>query len=575
MPASLSAASLSSVRLLMGLQLSVRLVTFVLNQALLRKTSPRAFGTAAIHFELLLSTILFLSREGVRNTLIRVWPSPKSDSQHAATDANDDSAQVPSTLSNLTYLPMIIGVPLALITSFLYWCQSSNETRGQPYFELSIIMYALAALIELMSEPMHIRAMGELRTNVRVRAEAVGVIGKAATTFIILFIDSHRKGSQAQFSLLAFAGGQFMYASLVLSMYLVEYPAFFPRIKSVSNIRSSIDQDLLRLSLTMTSQSVVKHVLTEGDKLIVSRLSPLDDQGGYAVAVNYGSLVARIVFQPIEETLRLYFSKLLSPSSSSSTPSSSSSTPSSSSSSLKYPTTSSPSPSSLLEASRTLTALLSTQLSLSLLTLTFGPPYLPLLLSLLLPSQYLSTSAPRVLQAWLWYLPVLAINGGMEAFVSSVAGPGELNRQSRWMTAFSILYILSALSLYSFGLGDTSLVYANIVNLLSRILYCLSFTQSYFASHSLQSSPNPLQWRHMIPDSRLTAVLGLASAVIRWNAKRIGVNEVLHGYGKRAIIRRDMLSHVAIGVSLGVVSLCIWWFQTGRELVRSRRVKTD
>jgi hypothetical protein len=38
----------------------------------------------------------------------------------------------------------------------------------------------------------------------------------------------------------------------------------------------------------MTGQSVVKHVLTEGDKFILSWFSPLQDQGGYALAVNYG-----------------------------------------------------------------------------------------------------------------------------------------------------------------------------------------------------------------------------------------------------------------------------------------------
>jgi len=47
-------------------------------------------------------------------------------------------------------------------------------------------------------------------------------------------------------------------------------------------------QQLLRLSVTMTLQSILKHILTEGDKLILSWLSPLEDQGGYAVAANYG-----------------------------------------------------------------------------------------------------------------------------------------------------------------------------------------------------------------------------------------------------------------------------------------------
>lgn len=48
------------------------------------------------------------------------------------------------------------------------------------------------------------------------------------------------------------------------------------------------DPSLLNLSAAMTGQSVVKHFLTEGDKFLVSRLSPLADQGGYAVASNYG-----------------------------------------------------------------------------------------------------------------------------------------------------------------------------------------------------------------------------------------------------------------------------------------------
>lgn len=41
--------------------------------------------------------------------------------------------------------------------------------------------------------------------------------------------------------------------------------------------------------MTMTSQSIVKHFLTEGDKFLVSYWSPLQDQGGYAIAVNYGT----------------------------------------------------------------------------------------------------------------------------------------------------------------------------------------------------------------------------------------------------------------------------------------------
>jgi oligosaccharide translocation protein RFT1 len=54
------------------------------------------------------------------------------------------------------------------------------------------------------------------------------------------------------------------------------------------------DKELLNLTVAMTGQSVVKHFLTEGDKFLVSRLSPLEDQGGYAIASNYGMFLARV-----------------------------------------------------------------------------------------------------------------------------------------------------------------------------------------------------------------------------------------------------------------------------------------
>ena len=188
----------------------------------------------------------------------------------------------------------------------------------------------------------------------------------------------------------------------------------------------------MQLALTMTSQSVVKHFLTEGDKLILSWFSPLQDQGGYAVAVNYGrypcchlhsshsqagmiisgSLVARIVFQPLEETSRLYFSKFLANASSTSA-------------------ANTPKIEILRQVSNTLLALLSVQAAMSVIFLVFGTAYVPIILYVLLPQQYLLTSAPRVLSAWVWYIPVLAFNGSLEAFSSSIVTPQDLNRQSR------------------------------------------------------------------------------------------------------------------------------------------------
>lgn len=52
---------------------------------------------------------------------------------------------------------------------------------------------------------------------------------------------------------------------------------------------SYFDSSALTLAFALTKQSVVKQFLTEGDKFIVSRISAIDDQGGYALALNYGA----------------------------------------------------------------------------------------------------------------------------------------------------------------------------------------------------------------------------------------------------------------------------------------------
>ena len=139
--------SLASAKSLIGLQLVSRLVTFALNQALVRIASPRAYGTAAVQFELIMSTVLFLSREGVRNTLLRLWP-----------DARKPSSDISAVqCANLATLPFFLGIPTTLVTVTLYASFASKTTTSQPHFYLALFGYAAASLGELLSEPMHNR----------------------------------------------------------------------------------------------------------------------------------------------------------------------------------------------------------------------------------------------------------------------------------------------------------------------------------------------------------------------------------------------------------------------------------
>ena len=97
-PPNLSNAALKSVSSLMGLQLFSRLISFALNQALVRLATPDVYGTVSIQLELLLNTILFLSREGFRNALLRA-------------DVTISQVDASLLVSNIALLPVYLGSP--------------------------------------------------------------------------------------------------------------------------------------------------------------------------------------------------------------------------------------------------------------------------------------------------------------------------------------------------------------------------------------------------------------------------------------------------------------------------------
>lgn len=482
----LLSATLSSASSLVFLQFFSRIFTFALNQALVRLASPQTFGTAAIQFELLLSTILFLSREGVRNALLRAPPSVSSNKKG-----------LHDLLTNISLLPVFLGIPAAFIIALIYIVTSALSTAAQPHFHLSVVIYAVAASLELLAEPLHIRAQNELRFSVRVRAEGASVLLKTLVTFAVLAF------GPPDWALLAFALGQAAYGSTTLASFLLVYGRQSRYLlKTVSmEVHGNtkvvyFDPELLHLSRAMTVQSAVKHFLTEGDKFLVSRLSPLADQGGYAIASNYGSLVARILFQPIEETSRLFFSKTL-------------------------PTSSgkgeAKAKDAIHTAARILLCLLLLFTHLLLLLSTFGPPYLALATTVFLPPRYQQTSAPIILRAYIYYIPTMAFNGVLEAFLASACTPADLRAQSRWMAGASVGFVLAAVGLArGLGWGDAGLVYANIANLGVRALYAWLFVGRYFRARGAGSV---VGWRGAVPPKRVLIAFALAAGVTRWSER--------------------------------------------------------
>ncbi|KLO11563.1 Rft-1-domain-containing protein [Schizopora paradoxa] len=511
--------SLSLTYSLIGLQMLTKAVTFVLNQALVRLSTPQVYGTVSIQLELLLNTMLFLSREGFRNALLRVTGDSKEKGRS-------------TLLSNIALLPVYAGVPVSISVSVFYTYFATGATRDQPYFSPTVTIYTVAAILELLCEPMFLRDVQVSNSRVRVKAEGIAVIIKAVVTTSILFLKSSELG------LIAFAAGQLSCSFTLLSIYLLSYYQSTPFIirKSSSEQQNSksdknssyFDESLLRVSLAMTGQSFVKHILTEGDKVIMSRFSTLKDQGGYAVANNYGSLAARIFFQPIEESSRIFFSKVLS----------------------------GPNITSAIDtAHQRLSSILSLYLHMSMVLVAFAQPYLPVVFAVLLPPKYLNTSAPAVLMAMMWYIPVMAINGILEAFVSSASTPKDVANQSKWMTYTSIGYVTCTAAAFKSGLlvNEQILVYLNMMNLMVRIVYASRFLREFQSRNSY-----PFRPFITLPPPPVMIVAGLTAFVSMLSYDHLEIEKYLTLPKSELLMNKTVWAHFGTGI-MGLAVFFITW----------------
>ena len=238
---------------------------------------------------------------------------------------------------------------------------------------------------------------------------------------------------------------------------------------------SLLFKPLLRLSASLYFQTGIKWALTEGDKLLVAAFASLEAQGMYALSANYGGFLARMVFKPIEDTIRNLFANLCA------------------APDPKSSTNIAPSPKphpNISTASHTLRRTLRLYTTLSLPIFALGPHAFPLILKILAGSRWTHAGAAPVFAAYSYYIPLLALNGVTEAFVAATASTADLRRQSLWMGLFSALFAGSAwLFLRVLDTGARGLVWANCLNMSLRIVFNLAFCRDFLARHDVVGLP--------------------------------------------------------------------------------------
>lgn len=216
--------------LLISLQFSSRALTFIINQVFLRYLSPELLGISA-QLELYSITVLFFARESLRVAIQR--QADATDDVSKDKDKNKDTAKVSrghvdartaagrsQAIVNLAYISIGFGVVLALGFAWLYLhtTPAQNSTiQETPYVHESLIIYGLAAVVELLAEPCYVIAQQKARFEVRAGAESTATVLKCLVTCGSAIWASWRG---FDIGVLPFALGQGVYA---LSLSIVYY----------------------------------------------------------------------------------------------------------------------------------------------------------------------------------------------------------------------------------------------------------------------------------------------------------------------------------------------------------------
>lgn len=471
---------------LIVIQVVSRGLTFVGNQALLRYVQPRHLGLA-VQLEALSISILYTSRESLRVALQR------TPVRHPNKSTSNATARSSQTSVNVAWLVVVLGLALDVAFTKSYNLTANQELLESQDFLMAFRLYNVATVLELLSEPCFVIIQQHSLFKNRARAETSAAIVKCISSCIGAVV-MNMKGMPM--SVLPFAIGQVSYGLTLLLIYVwsvreVRASHNFSLLPSkVGNspeiIFERFPRPLLALAGAFYGQSVFKWLLTQGDTLVLSVFAGLEAQGIFALASNYGGLASRLLFQPIEESSRTYFGALLT------------TVQKSQVAAPKSPRMSPEIVQKRAEALEYLSRMLRAyMIVITIPCCTLLTQIFPIIIQGLLGSgsAWKSTQTAGLLSAYSYYIPCLAINGILDAFVTSVATEAELGVQSLMMVGVTMIYLSAAyFGMTVLGYGAVGLVYANILNMLLRIIFSVWFISVWIEGsmpdYKLKSKPS-------------------------------------------------------------------------------------
>ncbi|KAL3853181.1 hypothetical protein ACJMK2_016746 [Sinanodonta woodiana] len=435
----------------MFLQLIMRLMTFALNAFSLRFISKEMLGVVNVRLILLYSTGLFIATEA----LDRVAMS-KLENKHW-----------PQVI-NLIWLSFPLSLVCGLVLGFawLYGFQRPDQAIT-PNYVYGVLGFVLATVIYCTCRQLFVITSTFMFIKLRVIINGISELFKCVVNIILVIYFPH-------WGVINFALSQVLSAILYVICYYgyviyymrgLDESSDFP-VKKVRDLfprrlegKPFIDKHQALLAVSIFKQCLLKQFLTEGEKYVMTIFAVLSfaDQGIYEMVNHLGSLAARFIFLPIEESGYLFFSQLL----------------------VRGEHVSKQKEENVKLATSVIRYLLKFVTMIGLVTMVFGYSYSYLTLHLY-GGKVLSVGiGPSLLRWYCVYVLIISINGITECFYFATMGKKEVDSYNQKMVIFSAILLVSSLLLTRW-FGSVGFIFANCINMISRIIHSIYYIVHYF-----------------------------------------------------------------------------------------------
>lgn len=525
------------------LQILFRCVTFIINAWVIRNVGHEVIGIMNVRLLLLESTILFLSREPFHRACLG-----QKDEFHW------------HQIINQIWLSVPISCVLSCIFVYiwLHVLPLGNPEHAFQY-EFGCWSVAFSCILELCSANMVLVAQLFCFVKLKVILDALHIFVRTLLFLSIILYDR-------SLALIAFSVAQVgSIAVIVVAYYLFFYwyikckPLyakgalkskfvpnnilqklysnmddfnfislldFFP--KYLGSLSTSFNKKLNTLTFSFAKQGVVKQLLTEGEKYVMS-VSPVmtfTEQATYDVVNNLGSLAARFIFRPIEDSSYFYFTQMVS---------------------RDLPLYKQEQH-KIQESCTVLSQVCKTVSSIGLVVLVFGFSYSHTLLTLYGGEAFVASGLPvQLLQSHCLAIVLMAINGITECYAFATMTSAQLNSYNYLMVFFSISFLILSYVL-TYVLGPVGFIISNCINMFARIMHSIHFINDKYKDTDYR----PLHGLYV-------GKYFLFTLIIAGCICKISENKFSHS---------SIITHIGIGMVCFICVLLSWGYENKDLIVK-------